>query len=339
MAATNLVIVFTSADFSHVDSTTTKYIPFKDFTLTAYGVTPLATTNVTLTSTNSYAVSFSTVVSITVPASGGILTLPAPTSSISSIITSNNTTSKPPATSTPETSTPTTTTTDIVSPTDTSTSFSSGQVAGIAVGSAIAAALVVGLIAWLAIRFCLQRHRPHRSMKRRSPHQRNETILRQVPPRQVLPLDVRLPDPLEDRALEKDMSTLETLIDGHVGSFFSYGPDRKPPAPDDLILSQLHDLLGAESPASPQLIATLLARSKVRSCALRYLLAWTILRNIRVDAPVSRTLLAPEIPSTLRHAAASVPNPTGMLKACTYHSNLVLIVTQIACCSQANGVN
>lgn len=220
-AAISLDVVFEKAVFSRTESSTTIYVSAVDgVTFTTSKVTPKATTALSFSTTYPLlSLTFSTVVAITVPTNGTIVRLPATSTSVNSSTTATSS-----ETSSANSTTP-----------DGPHLFSGDQVAGITVGTAIAAALLVSFITLLVLCFCLPRRRSRSMSSEQS--QKNDTILRQIPARQTSALELRLSDPLEDRALEKDMSTLETLIDGHVGSFFSYGSDRAPPAIDDPVLA------------------------------------------------------------------------------------------------------
>lgn len=164
-------------------------------------------------------------------------------------------------------------------------SIAPGAAAGIGVGSAIAGALIAALILWFITR----------SKARKS---RNASV--DDPPYRLLPnksssaaaVESSLPQPLADQKIRSEVSTLCTIINNHV---ISYYHTSAPNTRVDNVNEAALELLGLYAPVIASTLTALLSDSETRIAALRFCIAWVIISRIGPECEPHLTFLPPDI--------------------------------------------
>lgn len=182
--------------------------------------------------------------------------------------------------------------------------ISKGEIAGIAIASSVAGAIIAALAVLLLIR---RRRESQNGFHPgwRTPSDSNGDVNGSKSPTMAmkpLPLsngakdiDALLPSPLQDRDIESEFSRLGTAINNHARSYFGNGSSSKSLQTDSGIVKCLSSLLGTKSPLESNKLAAILSNPRSRTAGVRYLLAWAILDRSKTTTPREVTLLPPEI--------------------------------------------
>jgi hypothetical protein len=182
--------------------------------------------------------------------------------------------------------------------------LSGGAVAGVAIGCLVAGALIAGLV----LQLCCG--------KRRGRHARGSEVgaIALIPPEKGAlsnthslhagnPLqsgaNTVLPQPLEDQAIAGEVSKIGSLIKNHVQSYYH----NKPVTPglmdhDDLAA------LGRSLPISAGTLNTLLDNTGTREIALRFCIAWAIVKRLQNYGNPSESFLPPEMCAPMREISS-----------------------------------
>lgn len=118
----------------------------------------------------------------------------------------------------------------------------------------------------------------------------------------VLQLDQQLPPPQDFNELAIQMQGIYARISDHAHRFFSNGePSTPKPHPNDSDLAfKISQLLHPDPSIDPGHLAMLLLKPTSRPAAIRFILAWSILKNIELNSPPLTTLLPPELSECLQ---------------------------------------
>ena len=125
-------------------------------------------------------------------------------------------------------------------------------------------------------------------------------------------LDSKLPPATQDRDITGDFSRLSTVIKNHAHSY--YGTSGTQLQKGDTISGRnAHQLLGSDALIDARTLSSLLANSRSRLAAVRYIIAWTIIRNIELSGPPETTLLPPELAECMQAMSSSSSDPDSEL--------------------------
>ncbi|KAK4494300.1 hypothetical protein PRZ48_014598 [Zasmidium cellare] len=183
-------------------------------------------------------------------------------------------------------------------------------VTGIGIGAGVGG----GLLALLAILILFYLYRRRR---RQPPHRWTEdpaaaemmsvsTAMAPIPERKASTIDrqttttstgIELLPPLSDYQLAGVFVDLRKKIRSHVEMFYAADVQAMSPKPNgrDASLARLSSVLDEEAPLDAGAMDALLQETRTRLGAIRMLIAWMILRNVEVSAPLERTLLPSEL--------------------------------------------
>ncbi|KAF2166099.1 hypothetical protein M409DRAFT_55441 [Zasmidium cellare ATCC 36951] len=108
---------------------------------------------------------------------------------------------------------------------------------------------------------------------------------------------IELLPPLPDHQLASLLVPLISNIKTHVEMFYitDVVPASPKPSHVDSGFMKLTEVLDEGAPLDANAMDALLREPRTRFAAIRMLIAWSILRNIEVSAPLDRTLLPPEL--------------------------------------------
>ncbi|EME40488.1 hypothetical protein DOTSEDRAFT_55692 [Dothistroma septosporum NZE10] len=124
--------------------------------------------------------------------------------------------------------------------------------------------------------------------------------------------DADLLSPASDFELQEDFNRLNASIRTYAETYCTAAPELSSLAQDHSVhannLDGLPELLSPDCPLSEIAVDSLLKNPTTRLPAIRFLIAWNILTNISPSAPLSSTLLPPEISRCLE---ALEPIPLG----------------------------
>ncbi|OJD33475.1 uncharacterized protein BKCO1_3000068 [Diplodia corticola] len=178
--------------------------------------------------------------------------------------------------------------------------LSSGAAAGIGVGAAMGGILLASLVFF----FCSRRSR------KREPRYNPEAPRKQLPSYgenktsgvpQVTAIDMRNssvethpPQPVADDSISNEMSTLKSMIDSHVVSYYRTS-EIDSDAIDEPTLAGLMET----SRISASQMVSAIASPQIRTPALRYLIASAIFSRIGPKSQASSSFLPPEVASCL----------------------------------------
>ena len=187
-------------------------------------------------------------------------------------------------------------------------SIAPGAAAGIGVGSAIAGALIAALILWFTMRKA--RKRPIAPLGDPGYH---PLLLDKLSGTGV---EQSLPQPLGDQKIREEYSTVCTVINNHVRSYYHIAP---------LSTKILHinqaalEVLGRDATVSASTLTTLLSDPETRIPALRFCIAWTIVSRIELDCDPDISFLPPEIVRCLGSMSASMSDQERKSKSSAPH--------------------
>lgn len=111
----------------------------------------------------------------------------------------------------------------------------------------------------------------------------------------MVALGAKLPPPMEDRSIEGEFSKLGNVIRNHAQSYFSSGNADGSQKMDKAATEHLSGLLGPKPQINSHALAAMLSNPRSRVGAVRFLLGWTILENVKPISPPEKSLLPPEI--------------------------------------------
>jgi len=228
-----------------------------------------------------------------------------------------------PGTSTPSTASTATTTSSSsqsasTSPLHSNTSVkksgvSSGGVAGISIGCAIAGAAIGFLLFWFFKRKSNNRHQTLDQEVRAAAFSRQE----KQPAVNVQPLDNanlatrtvenNLPQPLEDNAIAEAISKISNSIKNHVQSYYHSAQVSAGAVNLDALQA-----LGDGLPTSIGTLNTMLANPTTRETALRLCIAWVVVSRIQFGGDPRITFLPPEVTSCINSMTGLDSKPQGM---------------------------
>lgn len=186
-----------------------------------------------------------------------------------------------------------------------SSGISTGAAAGIGIGCAAAGALLAAVIVLLCIR---RRRRSHvtRSISR-GPSMRANAYssggggvalgaASKVGPTPTVTVEKALEPPMQDSEVQGLTQRLGTAIKNHAQSY--YVPRGTGPVSGVKVSAErVTALLGASAPVRAEELAGMLASAQARMAGVRFLIAWSILRNMNGDPETS--LLPPELAESL----------------------------------------
>lgn len=226
------------------------------------------------------------------------------TSSVSSISSISQLSSSTQSTTTtlPTSSTSSTTSASHTTKHSKPSGVSNGEVAGIAI-----ACLAIGaLFAAILVFFCLKKRRGPGKQgaihdfhvtgnKNTSPEPKHASVaMTQIPPALTIGrLESRLPQPLPEDTIAKDINMLRIAIKNHAHNY--YLKTGNAAIGGTAFAGAMANLLGAKSPINSKRLALLLSQPKTRIDAIRFLLAWTILGRLKHSASPDTTILPPEL--------------------------------------------
>ncbi|MCJ1270341.1 hypothetical protein MMC22_010237 [Lobaria immixta] len=173
-------------------------------------------------------------------------------------------------------------------------SISPGAAAGIGVGSAVAGALIAALILWFMMRKA-RKGRMVPSEDRGYP----PLLLDKLGGTTVEP---SLQQPLSDQNIRDEFSTVCTVINNHVQSFYHTAP---PSMKVENANQAALEVLGQEPPLIASNLVTLLSGQETRLPAIRFCIAWIVVSRIGPDCEPNLTFLPPEIARCLGSMSAS----------------------------------
>lgn len=105
-------------------------------------------------------------------------------------------------------------------------------------------------------------------------------------------VQLSLPQPLGDQKLREEYSTICTVINNHVRSFYHTAP---PSTKIDNVNQAALEVLGRNAPVIASNLTTLLSDKETRLPALRFCIARIIISRIELDCEPDLTFLPPEI--------------------------------------------
>lgn len=193
-------------------------------------------------------------------------------------------------------------------------SIAPGAAAGIGVGSAVAGALIAALILWFIMRKA--RKRPITALGDPGYH---PLLLDKL---SGTGAEQSLPQPLGDQKIREEYSTVCTVINNHVRSYYHIAPLRT----KILHVNQAAlEVLGRDATVSASTLTNLLSDPETRIPALRFCIAWTIVSRIELDCDPDLSFLPPEIVRCLGSMSASMSDQERKSKSSDPHSPDTLI--------------
>ncbi|KAH4906534.1 hypothetical protein HBI81_153970 [Parastagonospora nodorum] len=194
--------------------------------------------------------------------------------------------------------------------------ISTGAIAGAAVGSFIAGAIVAGLVLWLcwgkrkrSIRVRDQEASSVALMPQEKGFHASATPLGAVGSKSSPTTDL-LPLPLEDKAIIGEISKISNSIKNHVQSYYQMGRM----SPGFVDLDDIH-ALGGGQPISAGTLSTLLGNSATREIALRFCIAWVVCSRMLPSKDWAASLLPVEIGKCYQAVANDSGNPSDQSSA------------------------
>lgn len=123
--------------------------------------------------------------------------------------------------------------------------------------------------------------------------------------------------PREGDTLAVEMSKLGISFMDYAQHYYSAEKVEGASPPELASADQLEQLLGLKSPLRLERLEKALACAESRITAVRFLLSWSILRNINVFTPPERSLLPPEIAECIEASQRLRADQYGPLGKCS----------------------
>lgn len=191
----------------------------------------------------------------------------------------------------------------ITSTSDGSHKLSAGQAVGLAIGCVLAGIVVATIAARLLAHQKRRRTELSTRLQRRSSTTENgvdkrfsSTVMHHVGRSSLNPnFDALLARPLPQDELIALYSRLRGAMSDHANVYMGDHNRSFVHRPDSPFVQRLENLVGAQSVIPALRLATMLRDRRTEAGALCYLLAWTILENVRSSGAPETTLLPPEI--------------------------------------------
>lgn len=194
--------------------------------------------------------------------------------------------------------------------------LSSGAVAGVGIGSAIIGAAIAGLLVCLLVRR-KQRRRDTTSISRGGSMPGDHYSSRGhaavgmtslAKPTPIITVERALEPPMQDSDILSNAQRLGTAIKNYAQSYYvAAGGGLAEGA--SISVEQLMMLLGSGAPVEPQQLANLLANLQSRTAAVRFLIAWAVLKGMSESLEAS--LLPPELAKSLAVIQSQPSNTNG----------------------------
>jgi hypothetical protein len=194
--------------------------------------------------------------------------------------------------------------------------LSTGAIAGVAIGCAIAGALIAALLVW----FCMKRKRSAGTrdseasaialMNRheKGPAATAKTLSLSSASPVPFAFESGLSQPLEDKAITGEISKISNLIKNHVQSYYH----TKSVSPGMIDYDDLQ-ALGSNLPVSIGTLSTLLGNAATREIALRFCIAWIVTSRIGLYDSPNTTFLPLELSECLQAISSVDQGSRGMV--------------------------
>jgi hypothetical protein len=187
--------------------------------------------------------------------------------------------------------------------------LSNGAVAGVAVGSAIAGALIAGLLFFLFFKRTNRRGSTgsgngSSEMYSLKAGERNSSTIPVPSTSAAGVIESNLPQPMADSAIGQDLSSLDTRIANHVTSYYSTGEENVSDAHVSAAVNAAAQS-GADLPITAARLAQLLSNPQHRAYGLRVVIGSMLLGRIGMDSPPEESLLPPGVANVV-HAMPQI---------------------------------